>query len=141
MIAEKAQALVDLFQPNINLYWKQVTQKNIIHVKTKDMNTPYFSHNSETFLALQLPYRNVPGFGIRDLRIIRLDQDLPEIIMIPISWVETINHKPVGLSEWQVNGSKGNTYTVKLIGEYYKCTCPGFKYRHQCKHIDKVKET
>jgi hypothetical protein len=30
-----------------------------------------------------------------------------------------------------VKGSKGNTYYVKDE----KCSCPGFKYRHKCKHI------
>ena len=38
--------------------------------------------------------------------------------------------------EVKVEGSKGNTYTVRketATGEV-TCTCPGFKYRGKCKH-------
>lgn len=40
---------------------------------------------------------------------------------------------------WKVSGSKGNTYTVRLIDGEYSCTCSGFKFRGQCKHIEGVK--
>jgi hypothetical protein len=33
-----------------------------------------------------------------------------------------------------VKGSKGNTYTI--INK--KCSCPGFKFRGSCKHINQV---
>ena len=39
--------------------------------------------------------------------------------------------------EVKVEGSKGNTYTVsrnKTTGKL-NCTCPGFKYRGNCKHL------
>lgn len=47
----------------------------------------------------------------------------------------------------EVEGSKGDTYTVSYgfceRGPYqfdYTCTCPGFKYRKACKHIESVRE-
>ena len=39
--------------------------------------------------------------------------------------------------EVKIEGSKGNTYTVsrnKTTGKL-NCTCPGFKYRGNCKHL------
>lgn len=43
--------------------------------------------------------------------------------------------KEVGKS-WQVQGSKGNVYTVKTTGDKWSCTCPSFIYRKgRCKHI------
>ena len=40
---------------------------------------------------------------------------------------------------WQVKGSKGNTYTVKLSDGSYSCTCTGYGFRRKCRHIDEVK--
>lgn len=39
---------------------------------------------------------------------------------------------------WKVVGSKGDVYTVELVRGQYRCTCPGFKFRHTCGHISKV---
>ena len=36
---------------------------------------------------------------------------------------------------WQVQGSKGNVYTVTQRGTSKTCTCPGFQFRKDCKHV------
>jgi hypothetical protein len=36
---------------------------------------------------------------------------------------------------FEVMGSRGDVYAVDR-----NCTCPGFRYRRHCKHIDMVKE-
>ena len=43
---------------------------------------------------------------------------------------------------WQreVKGSKGNTYIVAVENGQSSCTCPGFKYRGQCKHLAIINE-
>ena len=41
---------------------------------------------------------------------------------------------------WQVKGSKGNTYTVKLSNGSYSCTCAGYGFRRKCRHIEEIKE-
>lgn len=58
-----------------------------------------------------------------------------------IKWV-----KPEGKSKpkpqgkyIEVEGSKGNTYIVKLEGNRVTCTCPGFKFRKSCKHQELLK--
>jgi len=38
----------------------------------------------------------------------------------------------------EVKGSKGNVYTVTL-GDIPKCSCPGFTFRGNCKHIAEAK--
>ena len=54
-------------------------------------------------------------------------------------------HKPrerqaaPGEKTWQVKGSKGNTYTVKLSDGMYSCTCAGYGFRRKCRHIEEVK--
>lgn len=36
---------------------------------------------------------------------------------------------------WQVQGSKGNVYTVTQRDGHKSCTCPGFQFRKACKHV------
>jgi len=36
---------------------------------------------------------------------------------------------------WDVQGSKGNTYTVTHDGHVWGCSCPGFGWRRKCRHI------
>lgn len=38
-----------------------------------------------------------------------------------------------------VAGSKGNVYTVQHAAGRWTCTCTGFEFRQQCKHIASVK--
>ena len=35
----------------------------------------------------------------------------------------------------EVEGSNGKKYYVSKIGTKYMCTCPGFTFRHTCKHV------
>jgi hypothetical protein len=46
----------------------------------------------------------------------------------------------VGEKTWSVKGSKGNTYTVKLVGGSYSCSCAGFGYRRRCRHITEIRD-
>jgi hypothetical protein len=40
--------------------------------------------------------------------------------------------------QWTVTGSKGNTYLVIRTKNQYTCTCPGYTYRKNCRHISEV---
>jgi hypothetical protein len=42
---------------------------------------------------------------------------------------------------WTVAGSRGNQYTVTRDRRGWTCTCPGFQFRKNCRHItDKATE-
>jgi len=42
---------------------------------------------------------------------------------------------------FEVEGSKGNKYTVKHAkDDSWSCECVGYGYRQRCKHIEKIKE-
>ena len=42
---------------------------------------------------------------------------------------------------WQVEGSKGNTYKVRRSAQgVWSCTCAGYGWRGNCKHITQRKE-
>ena len=39
---------------------------------------------------------------------------------------------------WEVEGSKGNRYTVSRDSGRWSCTCPGHGFRGRCRHVDEV---
>jgi hypothetical protein len=41
---------------------------------------------------------------------------------------------------WEVAGSKGKTYTVNLHDGQWGCSCPGFMFRRQCRHVTEQQE-
>ena len=40
-----------------------------------------------------------------------------------------------------VSGSKGSSYTVTRDGSHWSCTCVGFGFRKDCKHVRECKST
>jgi hypothetical protein len=42
---------------------------------------------------------------------------------------------PTAEKTWTIQGSKGDTYIVTLEENVYNCTCSGFKFRGDCRHI------
>ena len=38
----------------------------------------------------------------------------------------------------EVEGSNGKKYYLTKVGNKYSCTCPGFMFRHTCKHVQGV---
>ena len=45
----------------------------------------------------------------------------------------------VMIKTYNIQGSKGNIYTVTQDRSYWDCDCPGFRFRNQCKHVDRFK--
>jgi hypothetical protein len=44
--------------------------------------------------------------------------------------------------KWDVVNSKGNgSYTVKFDKAGWNCTCPGFSFRRDCKHVQQTKKS
>ena len=39
---------------------------------------------------------------------------------------------------YEVKGSKGDVYKVTELGGAYSCTCSGFKFRGDCRHVKGV---
>lgn len=53
-------------------------------------------------------------------------------------WVETGTGIVTVNPTWKIAGSKGAEYTVEKEGSTYTCSCPGFKFRGACRHIEEV---
>ena len=39
---------------------------------------------------------------------------------------------------WEFTGSKNNTYVVQKMDGMLKCSCPGYTFRGNCKHVKEV---
>lgn len=42
---------------------------------------------------------------------------------------------------WRFTGSRGDEYVVQKIDGVLQCSCPGYTFRGDCKHIKQVEET
>jgi hypothetical protein len=51
-----------------------------------------------------------------------------------------IDLNEVKTESWKFTGSKGNEYVVQKIDNMLKCSCPGFTFRGECKHVKQVEE-
>ena len=61
-------------------------------------------------------------------------ENIVEVNDLPVDYTEP----SIDRIEKTVQGSKGNVYTVTKEGNRITCTCPGFTFRHQCKHLSVV---
>jgi uncharacterized Zn finger protein len=46
----------------------------------------------------------------------------------------------VKVESWSFTGSKNNTYVVQKMDGMLQCTCPGYTFRGNCKHVKEVEE-
>jgi hypothetical protein len=42
--------------------------------------------------------------------------------------------------KWEFTGSKGDSYIVERLDGVLRCSCPGFTFRGDCKHVKQVEE-
>jgi hypothetical protein len=71
---------------------------------------------------------------------IRFDARRRRFVAVKNQWNYVIpKEKPKQSSSiWTVAGSKGNSYTVEMVGQQLVCSCPGFKYRSKCRHVEEI---
>jgi len=67
------------------------------------------------------------------IRVITMDF-VQEINIVSGSFKEI----DTGIKTWEVKGSKGNSYVVTRNTKGWNCTCSGFQFRKQCKHVNEL---
>lgn len=72
------------------------------------------------------------------------DNDWP-IRVITMDFVQDLNilsgdfkNIETDVKTWEVPGSKGNKYVVTRNSQGWSCTCTGFQFRKQCKHVSEL---
>ena len=51
---------------------------------------------------------------------------------------QDVEYKIPGNVKKIVEGSKGNQYTIERINGMISCSCPGYKFRKDCKHMKEI---
>ena len=71
---------------------------------------------------------------------IRISASGRKFQVVPNKWRYRIPEEEQSANpKWEVLGSKGDVYVVEKTETGLTCTCPGFKFRTRCKHIDNHK--
>lgn len=106
---------------NKHLYFYPIEEFNIY----EGTETTLKHVNSVEYLCLTT--------GIRDFPVRVIDRTL---IVDTKKQVNLILNEFFGVTERRkVEGSKGNTYELTKTNGKWSCTCPGFEYRKDCKHV------
>ena len=66
---------------------------------------------------------------------IRIDVRGRKFVVNPVQFKTNLREEEPEGRYWIVKGSKGDTYIVERSENGLTCSCPGFKYRGDCKHI------
>ena len=99
---------------------------------TKTSNHVYFLDDSKSKMFAYVKFGSGEPFKFKNP--IRIDTRGRKFREVPNTWGFDIKEKPVGRT-WQVTGSKGDVYTVTEDAGTLTCSCSGFKFRGQCRHL------
>lgn len=73
--------------------------------------------------------------GDDTMKIRVINMDLVKDIELLTGSLKNVN---TDVQVFEVAGSKGNKYTVTKDSKGWDCTCPGFQFRKQCKHVSEL---
>jgi len=100
-----------------------------------NVNHVYFMDDSRSKMFAYVKFG--AGEPIRFKKPIRIDIRGRKFQDVPNTWKFDIKEEPEG-RVWIVKGSKGDEYQVTEVNGNLSCTCSGFRFRGDCKHIKSV---
>lgn len=81
---------------------------------------------------------NCPDVPVREIRISSIWDSKP--IQGSIDQTATTVEPVVAAKTWTFTGSQQNQYTVQKQARSWTCSCPGFQFRRQCRHVEQVRK-
>lgn len=105
-----------------------------------DTNTPnhiYLLDNSKSKMHAYVPAGSSKPFQFS--KPIGFDSRGRKFSEVPNSWDFELKTTDPLARTITVPGSKGNVYTVSETENGWSCSCSGFKFRGDCKHIKNIK--
>jgi hypothetical protein len=83
--------------------------------------------------------------GTGDIKVfrnpIRIDTRGRKFVINPVQFKTKLREEEPQGRYWIVKGSKGDEYRVTESGGNLSCTCSGFRFRGQCKHVESIRQT
>jgi hypothetical protein len=100
-----------------------------------NINHVYFMDDSRSKMFAYVKFGR--GDPIRFKNPIRIDIRGRKFKDVPNAWKFDIKEEVEG-RVWEVQGSKGDIYRVTEVNGNLSCTCSGFKFRGDCKHVKSI---
>lgn len=101
-----------------------------------DANHVYFMNDSKDRMYAYVTRGSMDVFKFRNP--IRIDTRGRTFITVPNIWNFGIEEVVAAQTTWEFVGSRGDRYVVTKDEGVYNCTCPGYKYRGECKHVKEL---
>lgn len=101
-----------------------------------DYNVPnhvYFTNDSRSKMYAYVQLGTNKPFKFK--KPIGIDIRGRKFVEVPNKWKFQLEEEQPEGRVWQVTGSRGDSYTVNESQGNWSCTCSGFKFRGECKHI------
>ena len=80
--------------------------------------------------------------GVGEIKVfknpIRIDTRGRKFVVNPVQFRTRLKEEEPEGRVFTVTGSKGDKYTVNEVRGSWSCTCSGFKFRGECKHIKEL---
>jgi len=103
--------------------WASPTPNHVYLLNnTKDKMYGYIKAGTDEVTVVKKAY----GFDARR----RTFREVPELGELSLDDVRT--------ETWEFVGSKGDKYIVQKTDNMLQCSCPGFTYRGDCKHVKEI---
>ena len=112
-------------------------------VETTQWNTPtpngiYLLDDSKSKMYAYRPNARAP---IKTFKApIKIDVRGRKFAVNPVQYRTTAEEEQPQGRVWEVKGSKGDVYKVSEQHGELSCTCSGFKFRAQCKHVESIRQ-
>ena len=99
-------------------------------------NNVYFMDDSKSKMYAYVARGSMDVFKFKNP--IRVDMRGRSFVNIPNIWHYESPEEETTKTEWTFEGSTGSKYIVRKDGTSYNCTCPGYTYRGDCKHVKEI---
>ena len=85
-------------------------------------------------------FRPADGSDIKVFRSpIKIDIRGRKFVLNPVQFKTQLAEPDPEGRVWTVTGSKGDTYQVNEVRGDWSCSCSGFKFRGECKHVKELR--